>query len=168
MQTRRRTLDSTRKIYAGGALADWLGQFARPLVFTNGCFDLLHRGHVHLLEHAAQLGNALIVGVNSDASVRALDKDASRPINPLPDRMACLAALAAVDGVIEFDAPTPLELILQIKPEHLVKGGDWQPDQIVGGAQVNSWGGRVTALPFKYSRSTTALLARIRAFAQSD
>lgn len=138
----------------------------RPLVFTNGCFDLLHRGHVDYLEKAATLGAALVVGVNSDASVRRLKKGAERPINPLEDRMALLAALGCVALVVPFDEDTPVELIKLIKlvkPDHLVKGGDWPPEKIAGNDIVRAYGGQVHSIPFAFERSTSALIARIRA-----
>ena len=136
---------------------------ARPLVFTNGVFDILHRGHASYLAQARALGASLVVGVNSDASVKRLNKGPDRPINALEDRMALIAALEAVSLVTWFDEDTPLALILQVKPDVLVKGGDWMPDKIVGGAEVKSWGGSVHAIPFLHERSTTATLARIRA-----
>lgn len=134
----------------------------RPLVFTNGCFDVLHRGHVTYLAQARALGTALVVGVNSDASVKRLGKDGDRPINPLPDRMAVLAALESVSLVVEFDEDTPLNLILACRPDVLVKGGDWRIEDIVGAREVQSWGGRVHSIPFLHERSTTALLKKIR------
>ena len=157
-----------RKIYdpaAGVALDEWVATLPRPLVFTNGCFDLLHRGHVSYLEQAAALGAALLVAVNSDASVRLLKKTPNppaRPLNPLPDRMALLAALASVDAVVSYDQPTPLALITRIKPDHLVKGGDWPLDQIIGGKEVTGWGGEVHSLKFRFRRSTSELIERIR------
>ncbi len=158
-------MQSARKIYQpGGAvsLAAWLAELPRPLVFTNGCFDILHRGHVDCLEQAAALGDALLVGVNSDASVRLLDKGRLRPINPLADRMAVLAALASVAGVVAYDDATPLALIAQARPAHLVKGGDWPLAQIVGAAEVVAWGGQVHALAFRFQRSTSQLVDKIR------
>ena len=116
---------------------------AKPLVFTNGCFDILHRGHVTYLEQARNLGSALIVGVNSDASVRRQNKGSDRPINPLEDRMAVLASLACVDAVVAFDEDTPLKLISTIIPEHLVKDSDWEIKNIAGGQEVISNGGQV-------------------------
>ena len=139
-----------------------LTRLPRPLVFTNGCFDLLHRGHVTYLEQARALGASLVVGVNSDDSVRRLGKGAGRPINPLVDRLPVLAALAAVDLVTPFDEDTPLALILACRPEVLVKGGDWPVERIVGATQVAGWGGRVYSIPFIHERSTSALLDRIR------
>ncbi len=135
----------------------------RPLVFTNGCFDLLHRGHVAYLEEAAQLGASLVVGVNSDASVRRLQKGTGRPVNALEDRMAVLAALACVSLVVPFEEDTPLALIAALRPDYLVKGGDWQPEHIVGADLVRSYGGDVRAIPVRYRRSTSELIERIRA-----
>jgi rfaE bifunctional protein nucleotidyltransferase chain/domain len=139
-----------------------LAPLPRPLVFTNGCFDILHRGHVTYLEEAAQLGRSLIVGVNTDASVRRLEKGADRPINPLEDRMAVLAALGCVALVVPFDEDTPLDLIRHVQPDHLVKGGDWSPERIVGSDVVRARGGQVHSIPFRFDRSTTDLLKRIR------
>jgi rfaE bifunctional protein nucleotidyltransferase chain/domain len=132
-------------------------------VFTNGCFDILHRGHVTYLEEAAELGRALVIGVNTDASVRRLAKGDDRPVNPLDDRMAVLAALGCVTLVVPFDEDTPLELIRIVRPDHLVKGGDWAPEKIVGNDFVRAYGGHVHSIPFRFERSTTALLNRIRA-----
>jgi rfaE bifunctional protein nucleotidyltransferase chain/domain len=139
-----------------------LAALLRPVVFTNGCFDILHRGHVTYLEEAARLGKSLVVGVNSDESVRRLEKGGDRPINPLDDRLAVLAALAMVALVVPFDEDTPLELIRLVQPDHLVKGGDWTPDKIVGADLVQTHGGKVHSIPFRFDRSTTDLLARIR------
>lgn len=150
------------KIVGSGSLRARLGALQRPIVFTNGCFDILHRGHVAYLQQAAGLGNTLVVGVNSDASVHRLSKGKERPLNPLADRTAVLAALEAVDLVVPFAEDTPLELIRQIRPDHLVKGGDWTPDNIVGAEEVRSWGGKVHSIPFEYKRSTTELVKRIR------
>ena len=134
----------------------------RPLVFTNGCFDVLHRGHVTYLAQARALGVALVVGVNSDASVKRLGKGDDRPVNLEEDRMAVLAALESVSLVVLFDEDTPLELILACRPDVLVKGGDWTPDNIVGAREVQGWGGTVRSIPFVHERSTTALLKKIR------
>lgn len=139
-----------------------LAMLERPIVFTNGCFDILHRGHVAYLQEAASLGNSLVVGVNTDASVRRLNKAPDRPFNTLEDRMAVLAALQCVRLVIPFDEDTPLKLIERVKPDHLVKGGDWPIAQIVGADFVLDHGGRVHSLPFRYQRSTTDLVNRIR------
>ena len=143
-------------------ITSWVRTLPRPLVFTNGCFDILHIGHVSYLQAAAKLGSALVVGVNSDESVRTLGKGADRPINPLGDRMGIISALSAVSGVVSFDAPTPLDIILQIRPDHLVKGGDWSVDDIVGADEVRAWGGEVHSIAFEHERSTTHLLERIR------
>ncbi len=140
----------------------WVNALPRPLVFTNGCFDILHRGHVTYLAEAAALGSTLLVAVNDDVSVRAQQKGRDRPINPLEDRMIILAALESVNAVISFGEDTPLGLINLLKPEVLVKGGDWSPDQIVGAREVKDWGGSVQSIPFAVERSTTALLDRIR------
>ena len=139
-----------------------LSKLSRPLVFTNGCFDILHRGHVSYLEEAAQLGNSLLVAVNTDSSVRRQNKGTDRPINPLDDRLALLAALQSVDLVIPFDSDTPLELIKIIKPDILVKGGDWPIEQIVGAEEVINNGGEVHSIRFRYQRSTSDLINRIR------
>jgi rfaE bifunctional protein nucleotidyltransferase chain/domain len=144
------------------SLSGRLASLEHPVVFTNGCFDILHRGHVAYLEEAAALGRSLVVGVNSDESVRRLQKGKDRPINPLEDRMAIVAALGCVSLVIPFEEDTPLELIRMVQPDHLVKGGDWSTDNIVGADLVIANGGQVHSLPFKYERSTTDLLKRIR------
>jgi D-glycero-beta-D-manno-heptose 1-phosphate adenylyltransferase len=149
-------------VHERAALAARVAALPRPVVFTNGCFDILHRGHVTYLEEARALGASLVVGVNTDASTRRLNKGGDRPINPLEDRMAILAALESVSLVIAFDDDTPLELIKQVQPNHLVKGGDWAPDQIVGNDWVRSYGGQVHSIPFRFARSTTDLLRRIR------
>jgi rfaE bifunctional protein nucleotidyltransferase chain/domain len=154
--------DFERKICTRAEFAQRAAALARPLVFTNGCFDVLHRGHVTYLAQARALGAALVVGVNSDASVKRLGKGDDRPVNHQADRMAVLAALEAVSLVVPFDEDTPLQLILACKPDVLVKGGDWTPDKIVGGREVQSWGGTVHSIPFLHERSTTALLHKIR------
>ena len=135
---------------------------ARPLVFTNGVFDILHRGHVTYLAEARALGAALAVALNSDASARRLGKGPDRPINALEDRLAVIAALDSVALVTWFDEDTPLARILECRPEHLVKGGDWPAERIVGAAEVRGWGGAVHSIPFRHDRSTTQLLSRIR------
>jgi rfaE bifunctional protein nucleotidyltransferase chain/domain len=134
----------------------------RPLVFTNGVFDVLHRGHVTYLEQARGLGAALVVAVNSDASAKGLGKGNERPINALDDRMAVLAALAAVDLVVPFDEPTPRALIVACRPDVLVKGGDYDAASTAGAAETIAAGGRFVAIPFLFDRSTTALVGRIR------
>jgi rfaE bifunctional protein nucleotidyltransferase chain/domain len=135
---------------------------SRPLVFTNGVFDVLHRGHVTYLAESRAFGSGLVVALNSDASVKRLDKGSDRPVNPLDDRLAVVAALESVSMVTWFEADTPLELILACRPEVLIKGGDWPVDKIVGAREVLGWGGQVHSIPFQFERSTTALLARIR------
>lgn len=134
----------------------------RPLVFTNGCFDILHRGHVAYLQQARLLGDAMIVALNSDSSVKLLNKGDGRPMNSLENRMAIIASLEAVDYVTYFDAKTPLALILQIKPDILVKGGDWSVEQIVGYPEVCGYGGQVYSIPFIFDTSTTKLINKIR------
>lgn len=131
-------------------------------MFTNGVFDLLHRGHVTYLAQARALGAALVVALNSDASARRLGKDAGRPVNGLDDRMALVAALESVSAVTWFDEDTPAAIIEALKPEVLVKGGDWPAEKIVGAAETLARGGRVVSIPFEYQRSSTALLERIR------
>ncbi len=156
------TLSESKIVQDQELLKDRLAALPRPLVFTNGCFDILHRGHVAYLEEAAALGASLIVGVNSDASVARQNKGSSRPINPLDDRMALLAALGCVSLVVPFGEDTPLELIKTARPDHLVKGGDWQPDKIVGADFVTSYGGKVHAVAVRFERSTSNLIERIR------
>jgi len=138
------------------------GGFARPLVFTNGVFDILHRGHVSYLDAAAQLGSTLVVAVNTDASVRRLGKGADRPLNTASDRAALLAALESVSWVTTFHEDTPLELIEQLRPDVIVKGGDYDMNILPETALVQSWGGRAVAIPFEFNRSTTALVDKIR------
>ncbi|HQT25671.1 MAG TPA: D-glycero-beta-D-manno-heptose 1-phosphate adenylyltransferase [Burkholderiales bacterium] len=156
------TCDFERKLCSPGEFPSRVAMLQRPLVFTNGCFDILHRGHVTYLAQAGSLGRSLVVGVNSDDSVRRLGKGNDRPVNPVEDRMAVLAALESVDLVTWFDEDTPLRLILECRPEVLVKGGDWKPEDIVGGREVEGWGGSVHSIPFLFERSTTSLLGRIR------
>ena len=150
------------KICPPGELAHRLKSLSRPLVFTNGVFDILHRGHVTYLARARALGATLLLALNSDASARALGKGKDRPVNPLEDRLAVAAALESVTLVTWFEQATPLDLILAVKPEVLVKGGDWKPEAIVGAKEVKSWGGAVHSIPLVAGRSTTALLGRIR------
>ena len=151
-----------QKICSGTDFAARISELTRPLVFTNGCFDVLHRGHVTYLDQARTLGASLVVGVNSDASVKRLGKGDDRPVNLEQDRMAVLAALESVSLVVCFDQDTPLELILACRPDVLVKGGDWAPDKIVGARETQGWGGTVHSIPFVHERSTTALLNKIR------
>ncbi|MCX7156243.1 MAG: D-glycero-beta-D-manno-heptose 1-phosphate adenylyltransferase [Rhodocyclales bacterium] len=150
------------KITAPADLAARIALLLRPLVFTNGCFDILHRGHVTYLAQARSLGASLIVAANSDASVKRLGKGDDRPVNPLADRMALLASLESVSLVTWFDEDTPLQRILDCRPDVLVKGGDWPVEKIVGYREVSAWGGTVHSIPFIHERSTTALMEKIR------
>jgi rfaE bifunctional protein nucleotidyltransferase chain/domain len=146
---------------ADEALAALAGR--RPMVFTNGVFDILHRGHVSYLCAARALGASLVVGLNADVSARALGKGPDRPLNRERDRAFVLGGLACVDAVVLFDEPTPVALIAQLKPEVYVKGGDYDIEAIPETPLVRSWGGRSLALPFVDGYSTTQLVQRIRA-----
>ena len=139
-----------------------IAKLPRPIVFTNGVFDILHRGHASYLAQAKELGASLVVGVNSDASVRMLGKGGVRPINIEADRQALLAALASVDLVVPFTEQTPVNLITQIRPDIYVKGGDYEIDTLEETHLVKTWGGMAVAIPFLYERSTTTLLGKIR------
>ena len=150
------------KICPPDQLATRAAQLAQPLVFTNGCFDILHRGHVTYLAQAAALGTRMIVALNTDASVKRLGKGDDRPVNALADRLAVMAALECVSLVTWFDEETPLQRILECRPDILVKGGDWPVEKIVGCNEVRSWGGTVHSIPFIHQKSTTALLEKIR------
>ena len=141
---------------------DWVAQLARPVVFTNGVFDILHRGHVTYLDRARALGASLLVALNSDASAQRLGKGPGRPVNALADRLAVVAALAPVSVVTWFDEDTPERLIAACRPDVLVKGGDWPVERIAGAAGVLARGGRVVSIAFEHERSTTALVQRIR------
>jgi rfaE bifunctional protein nucleotidyltransferase chain/domain len=154
--------DFERKVRPPRDLGRWLGLLARPLVFTNGVFDLLHRGHVTYLARARACGASLLVALNGDASARRLGKGEDRPLNPLEDRMAVVAALEAVGAVTWFDEDTPATLIEACRPDVLVKGGDWPVERIVGAREVLARGGQVHSIPFEHERSTTRLLERIR------
>ncbi len=156
-------MDFENKICVPSELAAKLAALPRPLVFTNGCFDILHRGHVTYLAQARALGASLLVAANTDASVRRLGKGTDRPINCLEDRMALLAALESVSLVTWFDEDTPLNRILDARPDVLVKGGDWPVPRIVGSQEVLAWGGQVVSVPFIHQRSTTTLVEKIRA-----
>lgn len=138
------------------------GHYARPVVFTNGVFDILHRGHVTYLDQAAQLGRTLIVAINTDASARRLGKGPDRPLNSAEDRAALLAALACVSFVTFFDQDTPVDLIGALRPDVIVKGGDYDMRTLPETALVESWGGKAVAIPFEFARSTTALVSKIR------
>ena len=139
-----------------------LSALPRPLVFTNGVFDILHRGHVTYLAQARALGTSLVVALNTDDSVRRLGKGGDRPVNPLADRASVLAALESVSLVTWFAEGTPAELIRRARPDVLVKGGDWKVEEIVGAADVQGWGGSVRSIPFLHRHSTTAILGAIR------
>ncbi len=152
-----------RKIMNRDALAALRTVMTAPVVFTNGVFDILHRGHVSYLADAKALGATLIVGVNSDASVRTLGKGDDRPINREDDRMALLAALESVDWVVKFEESTPIDLIGALHPDILVKGGDYNMDALAESALVRGWGGHALAIPFEHDRSTTSLLKKVRA-----
>lgn len=151
---------------AAAAFCDESRRAGRRVVFTNGCFDILHAGHVALLEAARREGDVLVVGLNSDASVRRL-KGPERPLNGERDRAAVLAALRAVDAVVVFDEDTPLALIRALRPDVLVKGGDYTVDTIVGADVVAAAGGRVVVVPLVAGRATTALVEKIRVQARA-
>lgn len=150
------------KIVARADLAARAAQLARPLVLTNGVFDILHRGHVTYLARARALGAALVVAVNSDASVRRLGKGDDRPINTEADRAAVLAALESVTLVTIFDETVPLPVLELVRPEVYVKGGDYDMAAVPEAQLARGWGARTVAIPFEHQRSTTALLARVR------
>jgi rfaE bifunctional protein nucleotidyltransferase chain/domain len=150
------------KICHADELPEALATLARPIVFTNGVFDILHRGHASYLDQARKLGGSLVVGVNTDASVKMLGKGDDRPINTEADRQALLAALASVDLVVLFAEKTPVALLERVRPDIYVKGGDYAIDTLEETRLVKSWGGTATAIPFIYERSTTGLLGRIR------
>ena len=139
-----------------------IAKLPRPLVFTNGVFDILHRGHASYLAQARTLGASLVVGVNSDASVKMLGKGDDRPINSEADRQALLAALESVDMAVLFTEQTPVSLIEKIRPDVYVKGGDYEIDTLAETRLVKTWGGKAIAIPFLYERSTTSLLGKIR------
>ena len=153
-----------RKILPPVEVARWSARLPRPLVFTNGVFDILHRGHATYLARARALGAGLLVALNGDASVRRLGKGPGRPVNALEDRLALVAALESVDAVTWFDEDTPAALIAACRPEVLVKGGDWPVERIVGAPEVLARGGAVHSIPFEHQRSTSALLERIGAW----
>ncbi len=150
------------KVCPPDELAVRLASLPRPLVFTNGVFDILHRGHASYLAQARALGASLVVGVNSDASVKMLGKGDDRPINTEADRQALLAALESVDMAVLFTEQTPVNLIEKIRPDIYVKGGDYEIDTLAETHLVKSWGGKAVAIPFLYERSTTSLLGKIR------
>ena len=156
-------MDTAGKVMTRTQAVAWRDTVAGPLVFTNGVFDLLHPGHVTLLETARSLGAALVVGLNTDASVRRLGKGLDRPVNAEPSRARVLAALAAVDAVVMFDEDTPLELVQALRPNVLVKGADYPRERIVGADFVEARGGRVVRVPLVPETSTTRIVERLRA-----
>lgn len=156
-------LDFEHKLCTRADLIDRVAHLPRPVVLTNGVFDLLHRGHVSYLAQARALGAALVVAVNTDASVRRLGKGADRPLNACADRMAVLAALESVSLVVAFDEDTALDVVQQVRPEIYAKGGDYDMQQIPEGQAVLAYGGQVRAIAFAHDRSTTQLLAKVRA-----
>jgi len=151
-----------RKLVPRAELLPRLAELGRPVVFTNGVFDLLHRGHVTYLAQARALGASLVIGLNSDSSARRLGKAPDRPLNGEGDRACVLAALESTSLVTLFDEPTPLELLKLVRPEIYVKGGDYDVEALAETALVRSWGGRAQALPFVSGFSTTSLVERIR------
>jgi rfaE bifunctional protein nucleotidyltransferase chain/domain len=157
-------LDASSKVVVGrDGFESAVRRLERPIVMTNGVFDILHVGHVSYLERARRLGGALIVGLNSDASARMLGKGPDRPLNREHDRALVLAALMSVDLVIGFDERTPVRLIEQVRPDIYVKGGDYDIEALEETRVVRSWGGRALALPFVEGYSTTTLVAKVRA-----
>ena len=137
-------------------------QQGKKVVFTNGCFDLLHVGHVRYLQYARDLGDLLVIAVNSDQSVQSLNKGPGRPLTPFDQRMEMLAALTCVDYIVKFDESTPLQIIEILQPDVLVKGGDWTIDQIVGKDVVEKRGGTVTSIPLITDVSTSLIIERIQ------
>lgn len=153
--------DPASRIMGWDALAEWRTAQSGRVVFTNGVFDLLHPGHVDVLLGARREGDLLVVGLNSDESVRRL-KGPARPVRSLSERSYVLAAMAMVDAVTSFEQDTPLELILRLRPDVLVKGGDYSVDTIVGAAEVQGWGGRVSVIPLTPGQSTTSIIRKLR------
>ena len=154
-------LDPRRKVLSWQSLASWRARQHGRVVFTNGVFDLLHPGHVDVIIGARAQGDCLVVGVNSDSSVRRL-KGADRPVRSEGERVYVLAALAAVDAVTVFEEDTPLELIRMLRPDVIVKGGDYVPDTVVGAAEVRDRGGQVVIIPLTPGHSTTSTIERLR------
>ncbi len=140
----------------------------KKIVFTNGCFDILHVGHVRYLREAKGMGDILVLGLNSDTSVQSLKKGEGRPFVPQDERAELLTSLEMIDLITIFDEPTPLELIKTVRPDVLVKGGDWKVEDIVGGKEVTEWGGEVIAVPQIPGKSTTDLLAKIAHHSRTD
>ena len=154
-------LDPVAKVMTWEDARAWRDTQRGRVVFTNGVFDLIHPGHVDVLVGARRQGDVLIVGVNSDASVRRL-KGAERPVRSEAERSYVLAALAAVDAVVVFEQDTPLELIMHLRPDVLVKGGDYSEESMVGAREVRSWGGDVAVVPLTPGQSTTSIIERLR------
>lgn len=150
------------KIVSPDKIIEKIKQLPKPIVFTNGCFDIIHRGHVSYLAQARALGGSLILALNTDASVKRQGKGDDRPINALENRAAVCAALQSVDLITWFDEDTPFNLIELIQPDILVKGGDWQPENIVGAKETVARGGQVHSIPFLHQTSTTKTLEKIR------
>jgi rfaE bifunctional protein nucleotidyltransferase chain/domain len=150
------------KILRPADAGSWAQALPRPLVFTNGVFDILHRGHATYLARARAMGASLVVALNSDGSARRLGKGEERPLNRLEDRLALVAALEPVSAVTWFEEDTPEALIRTCRPDVLVKGGDWPVERIAGAPEVLARGGRVASIPFEHERSTTALVQKIR------
>ena len=151
-----------QKLCTRATLAQRVADLPKPVVLTNGVFDILHRGHVTYLAQARALGASLVVAVNTDASVKRLGKGIDRPLNTLSDRMAVLAALESVSLVVEFDEDTALEVVREARPDIYAKGGDYVMSEIPEGKEVLGYGGRAVAIDFEHDRSTTKLVARIR------
>jgi D-beta-D-heptose 7-phosphate kinase/D-beta-D-heptose 1-phosphate adenosyltransferase len=150
------------KIMTWGEAASWREGVRGRVVFTNGVFDLLHPGHIDVISQARDQGDALVIGLNSDASVRRL-KGPERPVRKDSERAYVLAALSDVDAVVTFEEDTPLELIRHLRPDVLVKGGDYEPETVVGRDAVESWGGRVIIVPLRPGQSTTSIIEKVRA-----
>ncbi len=157
------THDTAGKVRTRAEARAWRVAQRGTVVFTNGVFDLLHPGHVAVLEAARALGDALVVGVNGDASARRLGKGPGRPVNPEGARARLLAALAAVDCVVLFDEDTPRELVAELEPDVLVKGGDYTRETVAGGDLVEARGGRVVLVPLVPGQSSTSIVERLRA-----
>lgn len=151
-----------KKLCSRTDLAECVAQLPKPVVLTNGVFDILHRGHVTYLAQARELGASLVVAVNTDASVKRLGKGDDRPINACDDRMAILAALESVSLVVPFDEDTALEVVQEARPDIYVKGGDYDMNAIPEGRAVAAYGGRAVAIDFQHDRSTTNLLSKVR------
>lgn len=151
-----------KKIWNRSDLKSKIGSLPKPVVLTNGVFDILHRGHVTYLAQARELGASLIVAVNTDASVKRLGKGDDRPVNSCEDRMAVLAALESVSAVVAFDEDTAQKIVRECKPDIYAKGGDYDVSAIPEGKEVLAYGGKVEAIAFEFDRSTTALLKKVR------